>query len=114
MGIERPFQYCCDMTLTRTFRKMAGEPFKVGRFAHSLRVRLMREHIGIDVDALDDEDARVHKASKENHAANVWDPDAEQRRGEGSVTETSHDVGKIKNMLRDAVLQGNFCYNVSQ
>ncbi|KAI0301100.1 hypothetical protein B0F90DRAFT_1810149 [Multifurca ochricompacta] len=25
-----------------------GKPFKVGRFAHTLRVRLMREHLGID------------------------------------------------------------------
>ncbi|KZV82901.1 phospholipase D/nuclease, partial [Exidia glandulosa HHB12029] len=31
---------------------MAGEPFQVGRFAHELRVRLMREHLGVDVDAL--------------------------------------------------------------
>ena len=32
---------------------MAGQPYKVGRFAHTLRMRLMREHVGIDVDALD-------------------------------------------------------------
>lgn len=30
---------------------MAGKPFKVARFAHTLRMRLMREHIGIDVDS---------------------------------------------------------------
>ena len=29
---------------------MDGEPYLVGRFAHTLRVRLMREHLGIDVD----------------------------------------------------------------
>ncbi|KAF8630837.1 hypothetical protein AX17_005196 [Amanita inopinata Kibby_2008] len=34
---------------------MGGRPFQVGRFAHTLRVRLMREHLGIDVDALDEE-----------------------------------------------------------
>lgn len=33
--------------------KMGGEPFKVGKFAHSLRIRLMREHLGVDVDKLD-------------------------------------------------------------
>ena len=27
---------------------MANRPFKVGRFAHTLRVRLMREHVGVD------------------------------------------------------------------
>lgn len=31
---------------------MAGKPYLVGRFAHTLRVRLMREHLGIDADAL--------------------------------------------------------------
>ena len=35
---------------------MAGRPFKVGRFAHTLRVRLMREHLGVDVDSLYEED----------------------------------------------------------
>ena len=32
--------------------KMDGEPHKASRFAHSLRMRLMREHLGIDVDNL--------------------------------------------------------------
>jgi phospholipase D1/2 len=35
---------------------MAGKPFKVGRFAHTLRVRLMREHLGVDVDAMYEDD----------------------------------------------------------
>ncbi|KAF2791254.1 phospholipase D [Melanomma pulvis-pyrius CBS 109.77] len=29
---------------------MGGEPYKVGKFPHTLRVRLMREHLGVDVD----------------------------------------------------------------
>lgn len=33
--------------------KMGGEDFKVGRFAHTLRMRLMREHLGVDVDELE-------------------------------------------------------------
>ncbi|CAJ0539955.1 Ff.00g073100.m01.CDS01 [Fusarium sp. VM40] len=31
---------------------MAGKPYKVGRFAHTLRLRLMREHLGLDVDEI--------------------------------------------------------------
>lgn len=31
---------------------MGGEPYEVGEFPHTLRKRLMREHLGIDVDAL--------------------------------------------------------------
>ena len=31
---------------------MGGEPYQVGRFAHTLRLRLMREHLGLDVDEI--------------------------------------------------------------
>ncbi|TID12980.1 hypothetical protein CANINC_005079 [Pichia inconspicua] len=32
---------------------MDGKPYLVGQFAHTLRMRLMREHLGVDVDLLD-------------------------------------------------------------
>ncbi|KAI1820421.1 phospholipase D [Xylaria intraflava] len=35
---------------------MAGESYRVGRFAHTLRMRLMREHLGLDVDAITEAD----------------------------------------------------------
>ena len=59
-----------------TFRKWPENHSKVGWFAHSLRVRLMRKHIGIDIDALDDKDTQ---ASHYGHVTNVWDPNTEQR-----------------------------------
>ncbi|KAL8418167.1 hypothetical protein RB594_001691 [Gaeumannomyces avenae] len=31
---------------------MGGQPYQVGRFAHTLRLRLMREHLGLDVDEI--------------------------------------------------------------
>jgi len=86
---------------------MGGNQFKVGRFAHSLRVRLMREHIGIDVDALDDEDMRPHNTAEGEHVANIWDPDSEQQRGLGSVTEKRHHAERAKDMVQDAVEQGD-------
>jgi phospholipase D1/2 len=64
------------------FSTMAGKPFKVGRFAHTLRVRLMREHLGVDVDALYEEDFEQQPDSTEqppNHEnVEKWDPDHEQ------------------------------------
>jgi len=86
---------------------MDGKSFKVGRFAHSLRVRLMREHIGIDVDALDDEDTRAHNTAEGERAANIRDPDTEQQRGWGNVTEKRHHAERAKDMVRDAVKQGD-------
>lgn len=33
--------------------RMGGKPFEVGRFPHTLRLRLMREHLGVDVDGME-------------------------------------------------------------
>lgn len=69
------------------YSAMAGQPFKVGRFAHTLRVRLMREHAGVDVDAVDEDDLMANDPVKAPHEQEEWDPDAEQQRGqEGGVT----------------------------
>ncbi|KAG6841711.1 hypothetical protein C0991_007983 [Blastosporella zonata] len=66
---------------------MAGKPFKVGRFAHTLRVRLMREHLGVDVDALDEEDLMANQPVQPEYVENIWDPDTEQVYGrEDGVT----------------------------
>jgi phospholipase D1/2 len=63
------------------YRTMAGKPFKVGRFAHSLRVRLMREHLGVDVDALNEEDLAANDPVQPEYAENAWDPQSEQEYG---------------------------------
>ena len=69
---------------------MAGKPFKVGRFAHTLRVRLMREHLGVDVDALYEEDLMASEPVKESHEQEHWDPEGEQEFGrEEGVTHIS-------------------------
>ena len=38
---------------------MDGQPYLVGRFAHTLRMRLMREHLGVDVDEVMEEERRA-------------------------------------------------------
>lgn len=38
---------------------MGGKPYLVGRFAHTLRMRLMREHLGVDVDCVMEEERRA-------------------------------------------------------
>ncbi|KAK9417974.1 putative phospholipase D [Seiridium unicorne] len=35
---------------------MAGVPYRVGAFAHTLRMRLMREHLGLDVDKITEQE----------------------------------------------------------
>jgi phospholipase D1/2 len=91
---------------------MAGKPFKVGRFAHTLRVRLMREHLGIDVDALLEEDLRANEPAHPSQDQQPWDPDVEQTEGqEGGVTQVGKSkqktpVGKILRVAADTAEQG--------
>ena len=67
------------LILTRLLSTMAGKPFKVGRFAHSLRVRLMREHLGVDVDSMYEEDLMAANSQKPEYDQQTWDPDQEER-----------------------------------
>lgn len=71
---------------------MAGRPFKFGRFAHSLRMRLMREHLGVDVDALDEEGLMAHDPMKSEHGQKLWGPESVQQHGqvEGKAQKTGH------------------------
>ena len=89
---------------------MAGKPFKVGRFAHSLRIRLMREHLGIDVDALSEE---VLTNSERSTIQRPRDPNVEQdnvMRGSathfGTCNPGSRPASTI-NEVRDGSDQGN-------
>ncbi|CAO1614671.1 unnamed protein product [Jaminaea pallidilutea] len=93
--------------------QMAGKPYKVGNFAHTMRLRLMREHLGVNVDDLEQKEAHLdlqeHQADmavekrkgangeaktsegKSEQDNDVWDPDDEERKGvdeadEGNVT----------------------------
>lgn len=79
---------------------MAGKPYKVGRFAHTMRVRLMREHLGVDVDELEAQEGTHEDLLKKEPTADemktdedAWDPDHQQEpHGEGKpqVGDTFH------------------------
>lgn len=58
---------------------MAGKPFKVGRYAHTLRMRLMREHVGVDVDAIEEDELMLRKPVADADDIALWDPDNEQQ-----------------------------------
>lgn len=57
---------------------MGGKPYPVGRFAHTLRVRLMREHLGIDVDAMYEDDLMAFEPVKPAYEQEEWYPDGEE------------------------------------
>ena len=90
---------------------MAGKPFKVGRFAHTLRIRLMREHVGVDVDALSETDFVSSVPTKPEYEQEAWDPDAEQPHDmEEGVTRVAMSkqrtpAGAIFNTVGDGITQ---------
>ncbi|UZJ56005.1 hypothetical protein CBS101457_005325 [Exobasidium rhododendri] len=81
---------------------MGGKPFKVGRFAHTLRIRLMKEHLGLDVDEVDQEaadlqDVRPEKMLDED---DQWDPSNEQSKqdADGDTARTNvHQRTPLRN-----------------
>jgi phospholipase D1/2 len=71
---------------------MAGEPFKVGKFPHTLRMRLMREHLGVDVDNIV-EDQQSDVDSFEFHTESSSPSMTEATRlAEQKLTENKHRV----------------------
>ncbi|KAF8426974.1 hypothetical protein EV426DRAFT_427788 [Tirmania nivea] len=59
---------------------MAGKPYRVGKFPHSLRLRLMREHLGIDVDEIMSEERRQEVEAWEREM-NQWSAEVESHAG---------------------------------
>jgi len=53
--------------------RMAGEHYRVGRFPHTLRIRLMREHLGLDVDALMAEEREEAMGHAEQKDTEQWE-----------------------------------------
>lgn len=53
--------------------RMGGKDYKVGRFPHTLRMRLMREHLGVDVDhVMDDErEAEMYDSPSDSETGSV-------------------------------------------
>lgn len=50
---------------------MAGAPYQVGHFAYSLRMRLMREHLGLDVDEITEEERAISAELEDEYEAEM-------------------------------------------
>ncbi len=51
---------------------MSGEPYLVGKFAHTLRMRLMREHLGLDTDEIMEEELGENDDQWERDMSSVY------------------------------------------
>ncbi|EEB06478.2 phospholipase D [Schizosaccharomyces japonicus yFS275] len=59
---------------------MDGKPYKVGKFAHRLRIRLMREHLGIETDVLEQREYNMDGLDRDtvDKRMQVWNPQADK------------------------------------
>jgi len=70
---------------------MAGKPYQVGRFAHTLRLRLMREHLGLDVDEILEQE-RQHEMEREEFEEQMNDIYQEDADHSSSLLPTQHSM----------------------
>ncbi|BFZ63974.1 Phospholipase D1 [Saitoella coloradoensis] len=83
---------------------MGGKPYLVGRFAHSLRMRLMREHLGVDVDAIEQEERQMDGLDKKATWQDVdeWHPDREEGiGGKGALDLQSNPDDALSDVLSE-------------
>ena len=86
---------------------MNGEPYLVGRFPHTLRMRLMREHLGVDVDEVMEVEQREEEDSKDAQ----WERDMDRFHGNGAKSdaslsehETELNLLRSKHQIQDELL----------
>jgi phospholipase D1/2 len=83
--------------------RMNGEPYQVGRFAHTLRIRLMREHLGLDVDEIAsqelEEEAEKSREKWEQEMdsfhgelGDEYNEEAEEREREERILQRKHQI----------------------
>ena len=74
---------------------MNGEPYLVGRFPHTLRMRLMREHLGVDVDEVMEEERQEEESSKDAQ----WEHDMDRFHGNEAKSDPSLSDRETENRL---------------
>lgn len=88
---------------------MNGKPYLVGRFPHTLRMRLMREHLGIDVDELLEHDFATEEELRKIQVAEEGSRsagDREERDSESSIIERQdeRDMMERRHRVQDEFL----------
>ncbi|KAK9314362.1 hypothetical protein V1522DRAFT_430399 [Lipomyces starkeyi] len=87
---------------------MGGQPYMVGRFPHTLRVRLMREHLGIDVDALDELERQAMSPAKGEQEDIAFDLN---RQNIWTTLEKLRDAGpRPQSMVHDEAMTNEAMY----
>ncbi|KAI8576832.1 hypothetical protein K450DRAFT_255206 [Umbelopsis ramanniana AG] len=87
--------------------RLGGKPYQVGHFAHTLRLRLMQEHLGVDVDAIEVEQIQNGDIDYVQFGSDEEEEDDEEDQGndgrgqedeavenEARMDKSLHDIGE--------------------
>lgn len=94
---------------------MAGKPYQVGRFAHTLRMRLMREHVGLPVDEIIEEERNADMEQQEafeSEMDRIYNSDSEESvksvaaEANGNLSMPRLPVSRVHSVNHDVDLQG--------
>lgn len=77
---------------------MAGEPYLAGRFPHTLRMRLMREHLGLDVDSIMEEEREADAEGKDDQ----WERDMDKFHSGDGASQASDADREAEQRLLDS------------
>lgn len=92
---------------------MGGKPYQVGRFAHTLRLRLMREHLGLDVDEILEEERQqeMDREAFEREMGDIYRDDAPSgaaagpSSGRGDLFQKQFEIPRLPSFNHDLDLE---------
>ncbi|KAI9671919.1 MAG: Phospholipase D1 [Caeruleum heppii] len=97
---------------------MNGEPYLVGRFPHTLRMRLMREHLGLDVDEIMEEELRDGseqlRNSYEEEMNQMYADETSSHASSGADRATEQKLLDSQHRIQDEILaksEGMYSFN---
>lgn len=95
-------------TLNIIFSCMAGRLFKVGHFAHTLCVCLMREHLRVNVNTKYQKDLMASDVETGEDEGKAWYPGGMPKMHQESASKVAQHkpVGSSEVLSRDAAGQG--------
>ena len=88
---------------------MNGEPYLVGRFAHTLRLRLMREHLGLDVDEIMEDEQEEKDMQWEQDMATFAQEPSNRESSEGPLQVNHHHQ---EDAIQKAEVMSSFNHDV--
>ena len=69
---------------------MAGKPFMVGKFAHTLRIRLQLEHLGVNTDDFEQRTIMMDGLAMPTHNITSWDQHPPEQNGQLEAESSSN------------------------